>query len=339
MIRFCSSSLAVALAFPCATAMGQEVETPAGVVEFVGLHHWTIQMIQDSMKVHAPGKPLGQCAGVLRSLGFPSAQSLGATSAEGRSSTLVLLVEPQDSALVRYRKLPTRERAPIPVWRDGYVILRDHVAAYETGAQDFGIHATRDTTIEHLILRSRPRDSAEVRFFWQFLERSRDPQSANLAERTLLEDGSVDSRRLAAAILGAQRGRVRAWYALVKGLRDPDERVAAASEMGLTSLLTGRQSRIDWRPALADVRAVLDGTNVLALKTMLLVLTKTKVDPMLSRNLVRENGGLVLDLLDSHSPAHRDAAHAFLIRLAGKDLGPSANSWRTWLRGVHARAI
>jgi hypothetical protein len=339
MIRFCSSTLAIALAFPGATAMSQEVETPAGVVEFVGLHHWTIQMIQDSMKVHAPGEPLGQCAAVLRALGFPSAQSLGMTSAEGRSSTLVLLVEPQDSALVRYRKLPTRERAPLPAWRDGYSILKDHVVAYQTGAQDFGIHATRDTTIEHLILRSRPDDSAEVRFFWQFLERSRNPQSANLAERTLLEDASVDNRRLAAAILGAQRGRVRAWYALVKGLRDPDERVAAAAEMGLTSLLTGTQSRIDWRPARADIKAILDGTNVLGLRTMLLVLTKTKVDPMLARTLIPENGGLGLDLLGSHSPAHRDAAHAFLIRLAGKDLGPSTDNWRTWLRGVHARAI
>jgi hypothetical protein len=338
MIRFCSLSFAITLALPVTAAMSQEVETPAGAVEFVGLHHWTIQMIQDSMKVHAPGKPLGQCAGVLRALGFPSAQSLGWTSADGRSSTLVLLVEPQDSALVRYRKLPTQKSGPLSAWRDGYRILRDHVAAYQSGTQNFGIHATRDTTIEQLILRSRS-DSAEVRFFWDFLERNRNSQSAKLAERILLEDASVDNRRLAASILGAQRGRVRAWYALVKGLRDPDERVAAAAEMGLTSLLTGTQSRIDWRPAVADLRAILDGTNVLALRTTLLILTKTKVDPMLARALIRENGGLVLDLLASHSPTHRNAAHAFLVRLAGKDLGSSTDKWRTWLRGVHARAI
>jgi len=339
MIRFCSSSLAIALAFPVTVAISQEVETPAGAVEFVGLHHWTIQMIQDSMRVHAPGKPLGQCARVLRALGFASAQSLGWTSTDGRSSTLVLLVEPQDSALVRYRSLPTQKGAMLPIWRDGYRILSDHFAAYQSGTQDFGIHATRDTTIEQLILQSRPGDSAEVRVFWDFLERNRNPQSADLAERTLLEDASVDNRRLAASILGAQRGRVRAWYALVKGLRDPDERVAAAAEMGLISLLTGTQSRIDWRPAVADLRAVLDGTNVLALRTTLLVLTKTRVDPKLARALIRDNGGLVLDLLASHSPEHRDAAHAFLIRLAGKDLGPSPDNWRTWLREVHARAI
>ena len=207
MIRLRSSSLAIALTLPWATAISQEVETPAGVVEFVGLHHWTIQMIQDSMKVHAPGKPLGQCAGVLRTLGFPSAQSLGVTSANGRSSTLVLLVEPQDSALVRYRKLPTRERPPVPAWRDGYSILKDHVAAYQSGAQDFGIHATRDTTIEHLILRSRPGDSAEVRFFWQFLERSRNPQSAKIGrtgsargcERRQSQDCRCDPRSAARA--------------------------------------------------------------------------------------------------------------------------------------------
>jgi hypothetical protein len=339
MIRFCSSSFAIAFAFPVSAAMSQEVETPAGAVEFVGLHHWTVQMIEDSMKVHAPGKPLGQCAAVLRALGFPSAQSLGWTSAEGRPSTLVLLVEPQDSALVRYRKLPARKSTPLPAWRDGYSTLKDHLAAYQLGAQEFGIYAVRDTVLEDLILRSYPSDSAEVRFFWRFLERSRNPQSANLAERTLLQDASVDNRMIAAAILGAQRGRVRAWYALVKGLRDPDERVAAAAEMGLTSLLTGAQSPIDWRPAITDVRAILDGTNVLALRTMLLVLTKTKVDPMLARALIPKNGGLVLDLLASHSPTHRDAARAFLVRLASKDFGPAPASWRTWLRGIHARAI
>lgn len=60
---------------------------------------------------------------------------------------------------------------------------------------------------------------------------------------------------------------------------------------------------------------------------------------MLAQTLVRENGGLILDFLGSHSPAHRDAAHAFLVRLAGKDLGPSPYNWGMWLREVHARAI
>ena len=337
--RFLSLSVAIALAPPGASAVGQEVETPAGVVEFVGLHRWTIPMIQDSMKVHAPGQPLGRCAAVLRALGFPSAESLYTTSPEGRSSTLVIVVEPQDSVLVRYRRLPTRARTSLKAWGPAYRILRTDVAAYQTGAQTFGIHAVGDTAREHLILRSYPNDSAQVRAFWRFLERSRNAQSANLAERTLLEDANVENRILAAAVLGAQRGRVRAWYALVKGLRDPDERVAAAAEMGLTSLSTGAQSRIDWRPALADVRAILDGTNVLGLRTTLVVLTKTQIDPTLAPALLRENGGLVMDLLGSHSPAHRDAAHEFLVRLAGKDLGLSPDNWKMWLQGVRARAI
>jgi hypothetical protein len=337
--RFLSLSVAIALAPPGASAVGQEVETPAGVVEFVGLHRWTIPMIQDSMKAHAPGQPLGQCAAVLRALGFPSAESLYTTSPEGRSSTLVILVEPQDSALVRYRKLPTRARGSLKAWGPAYRILRNDVAAYQTGAQHFGIHSVGDSAREHLILRSWPNDSAHVRAFWRFLEWSRNAQTAGLAERTLVEDANVENRILAAAILGAQRGRVRAWYALVKGLRDPDERVAAAAEMGLRSLLTGAQSRIDWRPALADVRAILDGTNVLGLRTTLVVLTKTQIDPTLAPALLRENGGLVMDLLGSHSPAHRDAAHEFLVRLAGKDLGLSPDNWRMWLQGVRARAI
>jgi hypothetical protein len=340
-MRLCCSLIfaGIGVACPGASALGQQIETPAGIVEFVGLHQWTIQMIQDSMKVHAPGQPLGHCAAVLRALGFPSAQSLYMTSPEGRSSTLVILVEPKDSSRVRYRRLPTRARAAIKAWGPAYGILRNDVAAYQSGAQHFGIHATGDSAREHLILQSSPEDSAQIRSFWRFLEGSRNAQSADLAEHTLLKDANVENRMVAAAVLGAQRGRVGAWYALVKGLRDPDERVAAAAEMGLTSLLAGAQSPVDWRPALTDTRAILDGTNVLALKTTLLVLTKTKINPMLAPALLREDGGLVMDLLGSRSSAHSSAAHEFLIWLAGKDFGPSPDNWKMWLQRVHASAI
>ena len=291
------------------------------------------------MKVHAPGEPLGHCAAVLRALGFPSAQSLYMTSAEGRESHIVIVVEPQDSSLVRYRSRPTRVGRPPNAWGPAYRILRNDVAAYQTGTQHFGIHAVGDTIREHLVLGMNPGRSAQVRSFWDFLDRTRNSKTATLAERTLLEDASVETRMVAAAILGAQRGRVRAWYALVKGLRDPDERVASAAEMALTSLSTGPQSRIDWRPALADIRAILDGTNVLALRTTLTVLTKTKIDPGLAPALLRKNGGLIIDLLGSHSPTHRDAAHQFLVVLAGKDLGPSPDDWKKWVKAVSARAI
>lgn len=338
-LRPFSWTLALVLASRGHTAAGQEVETPLGIVEFVGLHHWTIEMIQDSMLVHAPEKPLGQCAAVLRALGFPSAQALYMPSADGRAWTLVIVVEPNDSSLVRYRKAPTEVR-PLPkAWRSGYYILNNYVPAYQTGAQDFGIHATSDSTLEDLIIRDHPEDSAQVRAFWRFLESTRNSRSAALAEHTLLENASFQNRMLAAAILGAQRGRVRAWYALTKGLRDPDERVAAAAEMGLTSLLTGPQTRIGWRPAIADLRAILDGTNVLALKTTLIMLTKTKVEPALAPALLRENGGLVVALLGSHSPAHKKAAHEFLVWLAERDQGLTPADWQMWLHGIHARAI
>ena len=300
----CSVAALIAFAVSSGSAVGQQVETPEGPVEFVGLHRWTIEMIQDSMRVHAPGKPLGHCAGVLRDLGFPSAQALYMTSPDRPPSTLVILVEPQDSALVRYRVPRTRARGPMKAWGPAYRILRDHVMAFQAAAQGFGIHAVGDTIRERLILGLHPKDSSQVRGLWDFLEKSRSPETAASAERILLEDANVENRRVAAAILGAQRGRVRTWYALVQGLRDSSELVAAAAEMGLTSLSAGPQSRIDWQPALADIRAVLDGTNVLALRTALIVLTKTSIDRKLAPNLLRPNGGLVFDLLSSHSTSH-----------------------------------
>jgi len=295
-------------------------------------------MIQDSMRVHAPGKPLGQCAAVLRTLGFPSAQSLYLTS-NGLTSTIVILVEPRDSALVRRRTIPGNARASVKAWGPAYSIFRNHVAAYQTGAQTFGYHAVRDTAWEHQIMRSHRKDSAVVRSIWKFLESNRNRSTTNLAIRTLLHDSNVENRIVAAAILGPQRGRTQVWYALVKGLRDSDERVAGASEMALRSLLAGSQSPVDWRPAVADVRAILDGTNVLALRTTLVALTKTKIDPALASVLLRQNGGLVTDLLASNSQHHRSAAHEFLVQIAGKDLGLSPDSWKRWLSEIRARAV
>ena len=332
------SGLMLALGVLSKAAGSQEVNTPLGVVEFVGLHSWTIQMIQDSMRVHAPGKPLGQCAGVLRSLGFPSAQSLGLPSPTGESS-LVIVVEPQDSMLVRYRKVPMRASPPIPEWSVGYDILKNHIGTFQSGAQDFGVHATADTVIERVILQDHARDSVQLRSLWNFLESTRNSRSAALAERVLLTDASVENRRIAAVVLGAQRGRTRTLYVLMKGLRDPDERVASDAEKALTSLMTGEQTRIDWRPVVSDLRAILDGTNVLALRTTMQALTKTQIDRKLAPALLRQNGGLVIDLLGSHSPTHKDAAHEFLVWLAGKDLGTEPEDWSSWLSKIHARAI
>ncbi len=327
----------VAFAIRSRSALSQQVETSAGLLEFVGLHRWTVGMVQDSMARHAPGRALGQCAGVLRSLGFPSALSLGTVSEDGRPMTLVIVVEPQDSLLVRRLPKPSRSGIRPRTWDEGYRILRESNGGFQTGTQSFGIYATGDTLRERLVMSLRPRDSAAVRSLWRFFDINRNAVAAKMARRVLLGDSTFEDRILAAAILGAQRGRTEAWYALIKGLRDEDERVAATSEQALKSLSTGVVSSIDWRPARSDLRALIGGTNVFALSTTLSALTRTKINPNLARALLRNNGVLVFDLLASHSTEPQQAAHDFLTLAAGKDLGMSRDVWIRWLDSGGAR--
>ena len=334
-----SYPLTVAIGFAIAShpAGSQQVETQAGVVEFVGLHRWTVAMIRDSMIVHAPQQPLGQCAAVLRSLGFASAQSLYTGSADGRQTILVIVVEPQDSQLVRRLPIPSGRGNRPKMWEEGYRLMRDDNRAFQAGAQTFGIHAIGDSVREGLVMSLRSRDSSAVRAMWRFLETTRNRREAGLARRILLENSNFEDRVLAAAILGAQRGSAEAWYALAKGLRDSDERVAGVSELALRSLSTGTYTRINWRPARNDLRAILGGTNVLALRTTLAVLAQTKIQPPLARDLLRDNGFLVFDILDSHSKEHQEAAHDFLVLAAGKDFGRSGDVWRRWLASSVSR--
>ena len=111
--------IATALHGATASLRAQVVQTPEGRAEFVGLRRWSIDMVRDSMRVHAPGRALGQCAGVLRDLGFPSAQSLALSVGEGPRLTLVVVVEPQDSARVRLRPVPRKAPQPVAQWAAG----------------------------------------------------------------------------------------------------------------------------------------------------------------------------------------------------------------------------
>jgi hypothetical protein len=289
-------------------------------------------MIRDSMRVHALGKPLGQCAAVLRGLGFPSAETIGFG---GTDYTLVMLVEPQDSARVRYRREPRDSQPIVAAWAEGYRLLRENRIAFQTAVQSYFIYLARDSAFERRILTLQAADSAMVRATWEFLAGRRGTGDARIARRRLLDDARLETRLVAAAVLAAHRDDARTWHALVQALTTPDGRVAAAAEQALTALIGGPAVRVDWAPVAPELRAVLDGTNVLGLKTTMLALTKTGASPRLTSDLLANGGALPLALLGAGPADYREAAHGFLTHMAGRDLGDDPAQWQRWIRGLH----
>ncbi|MCU0427592.1 MAG: hypothetical protein MUF71_18425 [Candidatus Kapabacteria bacterium] len=74
------------------------VREDGNTIEFIGLKQWTIKQLVDSVRKYEPDGKLGFCAATLESkLGFRDASVIWFA----KDSTIITVVEPQDSALVR----------------------------------------------------------------------------------------------------------------------------------------------------------------------------------------------------------------------------------------------
>ena len=87
---------------------GQVVEAESGKVEFVGLEQWTVPTLVDTLRALEPDRPLHACAVVLKQKLRFSDASVMSYPGESGMYTVVTVVEPQDSARVRYQ--PTRRK-------------------------------------------------------------------------------------------------------------------------------------------------------------------------------------------------------------------------------------
>ena len=297
-------------------------------VELIGLRRWTVPMIQDSLRRYAPNDSLlsHACAAVLRDkLHFADA-SVAVYPAEGQGKTYiaVTVVEPQDSARVRYRAVP-RDSAPDA---PGYAPVRRVVAADTPTYQRLLRRAD-------LLRSDRPlapadselRPALPVR---AFARAHRRPADRDRALRVLAADGNARNRAAALVVLGNFAGEDRAWWALADALRDPAPIVSVTAQQLLAGLVQSAPRPVDWRPAAESLRALLDGTNLFAHNAVMEVLAATAVAPDLAPALLCGGGDIAVAKLGSGGLAERRAARRFLTRLAGRDLGADPAAWRAW---------
>ena len=209
-------------------APGPVLENARMRVELIGLRRWTVPMIQDSLRVHAPKDSLlsHACAAVLRdklrfadaSVAFYPAGSWGLA----KDYVAVTVVEPQDSARVRYRPEP-RDTAPdVPAWAPARRLATAQEYAYALLLQRPDLLLGRRAP--------EPRDSA-VRAalpLRAFLRAHRRPADRDRALRALASDGNPRNRATAVLVLANFAAEDRTWWALADALRDPDGRVGAA---------------------------------------------------------------------------------------------------------------
>jgi hypothetical protein len=313
----------------------QVVETPTGTVEFIGLESWTVEMVRDSMDVHAPGEPLGQCAAVLRSLGFVSASARVVTEQGVEPRTIVTVVEPWRADRIRLRVVRGDSAIAFAGRDQGRRLVTDAVGAFQTAIQLRGIARSADAeTLAQLRTVFADRIE-EMETVWSFLDRHSRPADLERALHTL---GTVLDRTdamLAAAILTGFPDEERAWWALLDAQRDEREMVAMTASQALAGLLSAEAPPVDWSPAAGSIRAILEGTNVAVLEGTLEALAATEVSSDLAAELLAGGGGdLVLARLAASHDRTRHAAHRFLVQLRGRDLGQDTAAWTEWIRGL-----
>ncbi len=322
--------LALLVAAPTSLRAQAVLQNDSLRVELIGLRRWTVPMIEDSLRRHAPTASLlsHACAVALRAIGFADASATyypAGTGGDARELLVVSVIEPHDSALVRWR----------PAFRDtlpGQAPARDAAALFEQ----------QPRAVQQVLRRPRllvrraalaPADSflAPAQPLRDFLGAHRTPAAARRSYRTLARDGN-DTNRLAATIVLANfPERDRTWWALVDGLRDRATPVRVAAMQLLHGMTVDHPRRVDWAPATASVRAVLDGTDLFAHNDLLDALAATQVSPRLARPLLAGGGRLVLAKLRSSAPREHTLARRFLVQIAGRDLGDRPERWERWI--------
>jgi len=299
-------------------------------VELIGLRRWTVPMIQDSLARYAPESSLlsHACAAALRKIGFADASATYypvGTAGGRREYVVVSLVEPQDSARVQYRAAFTTTLPATGPARAAAALFEDHPRAAQQSLRRPAIllSAAVLAPVDSFLAPALP--------LRRLLAANRSAAARGRSYRTLEADGNASNRIAATILLANFADADRTWWALVDGLRDPAPPVRVAAMQLLHGLAADRPRRVDWRPATASVRRVLDGTYLFAHNDLLEALTATQVSPRLARPLLAGGGHLVLAKLRSDAPRERELARRFLAQLAGRDLGNDPARWEAWV--------
>lgn len=330
MLRTCLKSLVLLLLF-MGGASAQAVQTPEGTVEFVGLERWTVQMIQDSMAVHAPGEPLGQCAAVLQRLGFPGVSSSHHTVA-GSPFVLVTVIEPHLTWRTGRVEYFAESHPDRPEWQRGRDLFRSQNGAFQRAVQFRWFLQGADSAVRSEFLAFFGADTLHMKGYWAFLAEHRSPEAFELANWTLRNDGNAVNRIIATTILGSFREADAAWHALLTAQLDSYAPVAATASQVLGSLLDAPERRVDWSVALGSIRSLLLGTSVSLFRGTLGVLRRSGIDGGLAAELLRDGGAdLLLAHLRATSEIPREPAHQFLVHLRGEDLGTQPGPWADWI--------
>lgn len=325
----------------------ESYRSPTGLVEVIGLRRWNLSMLRDSVRVRVRGLDLqdAACMVVLRdSLHFQDASVnvMSFAAEEGapvERFTLIELVEPSDTARVRWRG----------ALADSFRVLRPGYAPLVMGATDstgffdnrrilFPLQFAADPEYRQAALAGVPAvpraaAQADADRLAAFLANHRADADWRTAIGVLAHDGDYVNRVSAAVVLANFADRDSTWLSLVEALRDGNQPVRMTA---LTTLQSFKPRAVNWAAAVPTLRALLGGTDAQASDAVFGLLAQTRVSPDLAGPLLGGNAQWVLVHLQAATPYVAEGAHALLVQLhGGRDLGRRPEDWSNWLMQLH----
>lgn len=286
-------------------------------------------MMQDSLARYAPRDSLQShaCAAILRyKLGFADASSTTFVAPDGTSRVVVAVREPQDSARVRYRLVKLDSLHSRVDWRVASDVIQRRPDIFWPAIQSY----LRDDRSATLTWRSRE-DSTMSAALVGFLSTRVSPKDLRTARRVLAASSNMYDRAIAALILANFPQRDEGWWALVEALREVDGPVRGVAAETLVAMSRRHPRRVPWTPVASAIHAMLDGTSLFVVPTLLEVLARTHAGPRDAIHFLRGGGDMVVRYLDSSEPSLASRSRTLLIQLHGGDLGSSTQVWRDWI--------
>ena len=287
-------------------------------MEIVGLRRWTPEMIQDSLNRYSLGDSLHSdgCAAVLRyRLHFADAAVV-----RFGNQLSVSVREPQDSVLVQYRRLALDTSKGRPEWRSITSLMTTPLAIYAGTDAVLSRGAAEGTEFAD--------DSTLSRLFRQ-LDALNNPESYELARRTLNESPMVFDRLAAVWILARHPEQDDAWYELLDVVRESDGIVKSQASTVLAAWASKSPRAVNLMPAAAGIHAMLNGTSLFEHMALMQDLIAMKVGPHYAKAFLAGGGDMLL--ADLGSRIYGFQSHTLLTLLRGADLGQDAAAWRAWI--------
>jgi hypothetical protein len=150
------------------------------------------------------------------------------------------------------------------------------------------------------------------------------------AARVLARDRNPYNRMMALVVMSGFRKNDITWLTLANELRYPQGVVSATASQLITTLARYAPRRVDWRPGLDGITAVMAGTNLFAQLPLIEVLTKTRISPALAPPVMRAGAPLLLARLAASPQAGSDQTRELLEQLSGQNYGNDVTAWTRW---------